>query len=448
MTDQRQLDRILGAFFVEGTDELPDRVIDAALAEIDHTQQRHAVHAPRMNRFVLSALAATAVVVALLIGIGLFLGSPNIGPPPVPNSSVEQSVAPGAEGHIVFTRTIHLRVGEEDCTVLNAGPSTGEGCYRSWIVVANQDGTGERWLFPDGPRTQSVVALSLDGAHLIVRGILPGTDFRLYLTDVNGSEPRLLDTGCVAPCAGDDGFAFSPDGSRLAFVRGYASDPRYPTGADSTVVAIMDLSTGKVAELESTRVANPELRLPCGYACGEGTDEGPHWSPDGLRLLYTRYNIGIPNQPRDVLDTATFVVDTNGDNLRQLAPTKLFARDAQWSPNGSLILFTSAVQWLTGEGANRQFNQKDVLYTIGPDGTGVSSLGINGRLPRWTRDGRIVFIQQGDGTTWVADADGQNSTRLDLADVATLTAIGCVVCPAPIIDPRVPLTMAYWVPAS
>ena len=40
MTDQRELDRLLGAYFVEGTNELADRVIDAALDQIDHTQQR------------------------------------------------------------------------------------------------------------------------------------------------------------------------------------------------------------------------------------------------------------------------------------------------------------------------------------------------------------------------------------------------------------------------
>ena len=37
MTDQRELDRLLDAFFVDGTDELADRVIDAALDQIDQT---------------------------------------------------------------------------------------------------------------------------------------------------------------------------------------------------------------------------------------------------------------------------------------------------------------------------------------------------------------------------------------------------------------------------
>ena len=50
MTDQRELDRLLGAYFVDGTDELADRVIDAALDQIDHTRSaapmRAAVEVP------------------------------------------------------------------------------------------------------------------------------------------------------------------------------------------------------------------------------------------------------------------------------------------------------------------------------------------------------------------------------------------------------------------
>jgi hypothetical protein len=47
MTDQRELDRLLDAYFVDGADELADRVIDAALDQVDHTDQRRAVRMPR-----------------------------------------------------------------------------------------------------------------------------------------------------------------------------------------------------------------------------------------------------------------------------------------------------------------------------------------------------------------------------------------------------------------
>ena len=78
MTDQRELDRLLGAFFVEGTDELADRVIDAALDQIDHTRQRRALRMPRRFQTMpmLTRLAAAAVIGVLAVGGTLFLLQP------------------------------------------------------------------------------------------------------------------------------------------------------------------------------------------------------------------------------------------------------------------------------------------------------------------------------------------------------------------------------------
>src|ERR1035437_7456802 len=88
MTDQRELDRLLGAFFADGTDELADRVIDAALDQIDHTRQLRVVRMPRrsstmqMNTFM--RFAAVAIIGALAIGFTLYVirpGQPALGGP-------------------------------------------------------------------------------------------------------------------------------------------------------------------------------------------------------------------------------------------------------------------------------------------------------------------------------------------------------------------------------
>src|SRR5450759_2447325 len=93
----RVLDRLLGAFFVEGTDELADRAIDAALDQIDHTRQRRAVRMPRrfstMN--MLTRVAAAAVIGVLAVGGTLYLvqrGQPAVGgPSPTPAASSSPS---------------------------------------------------------------------------------------------------------------------------------------------------------------------------------------------------------------------------------------------------------------------------------------------------------------------------------------------------------------------
>ncbi len=101
MTDQRELDRLLDAFFAEGRDELTDRVIDAALDQIDHTQQRRALRMPRrtwtMN--MPTRLAAAAVIGVLAVGGALYLMRPgqnevNGGPGPTVTAAPSVTPAP------------------------------------------------------------------------------------------------------------------------------------------------------------------------------------------------------------------------------------------------------------------------------------------------------------------------------------------------------------------
>ena len=91
MTDQRELDRLLDAYFVDGTDELADRVIDAALDQIDHTPQRRRIRAPwRFQTMPMSARVAAAAVIGVIAVAGaVYLIRPNqpaVGPPgPTPS---------------------------------------------------------------------------------------------------------------------------------------------------------------------------------------------------------------------------------------------------------------------------------------------------------------------------------------------------------------------------
>jgi len=74
MTDQRELDRLLDAYFVDGTDELADRVIQAALDQIDHTRQRRVLHVPwRFRPMTMPLRLGTAAVIGALVLGGAFL---------------------------------------------------------------------------------------------------------------------------------------------------------------------------------------------------------------------------------------------------------------------------------------------------------------------------------------------------------------------------------------
>ena len=100
MTDQRDLDRLLVAFFVEGTDELADRVIDSALDQITYTRQRRPLRAPwRLRPMTLPIRLATAAVIGVVAVGGAFYliqpGKPEAGGL-APTPGVSSSVAPAS----------------------------------------------------------------------------------------------------------------------------------------------------------------------------------------------------------------------------------------------------------------------------------------------------------------------------------------------------------------
>ena len=323
-------------------------------------------------------LLAAAALVGLLAGsavVGGFLTTRPV-PPVVPSQlpsvlpsgpqSIQPSIAP-AMGRIIYTRWRLLVDGEEDCDP----PGKFGHCRRASIFTSNADGSNERESFPEP--SSNVIAASSDGSKLIVSIIGPEGD-NLYLTDINGSQPHLIDTKCVDPCLGDGEFAFSPDGSRLAFARGIAKAGT-PDQIGS-VIAIMDLATGTVVQLDSTYASNPDLGDPCHSNCGEGDNRGPSWSPDGEHLLFPRTDIGIPNTPlsrkRFFNDKTVFVVDVDDRNLRQLTSKKLYIGSASWSPDGSLIVLTRSRDTLAAPGVDN-WQQLNDIYVVRPDGTGLAA---------------------------------------------------------------------------
>ena len=320
--------------------------------------------------------------------------------------------------------------------------------------VADADGGNARELFPESTDYRSIIDVSPTGDAMVFMApadIDGQTVSASYLATLGPTgdviAARVIsndvpDRACEGLCGMDSWHAFSPDGTHLAFVRIVRRDPDPEYG---TVIAIMDLATGEVDELEST------------WASGaEGGTSVPRWSPDGRHTpLHPRQD----HQPdQRVPDTGTFVVDVDGSNLRQLVDTALSARDGAWSPDGSTIAFTSAIAWLGVDqysGKRENFNEDSDVYTVRADGSDLRRLTnfaptrvdrgapvqVGGHVNGWTRDGRIVFTLlkwagEGDSTNlppevWVMDADGANARQLDGSSPAALNEVGCVDCPYP-----------------
>ena len=134
----------------------------------------------------------------------------------------------------------------------------------------------------------------------------------------------------------------------LAFV----TCPRAGSEANESVIAIVELATGEVTELDSTFASKVEdPGLPCAGKCDSGSNYGITWSPDGARLVFGRHSIGARG------DSTLLMVDVDGTDLHQIVPMDRHAVEPRWSPDGSAIAF---VQDTSDDASD--------IYLVRPDG--------------------------------------------------------------------------------
>jgi hypothetical protein len=384
MTDH-ELEKRLRAWYdaeVDGIEGAPADLRES-LAAIPASTPTTRRPMDRRRGFTLLAVAAVLVVGgALVAGTGLIRPTPVVTPPPnvavvppsgLPATPTPPSTAPALRpgGSIAFIGMVNKA---RSCF------RSKTSCPTARLSVVGSDGRGAHELFPDGMTSQGDVAWSSDGTRLLY-----SDDGKLYVTDAGGSPPLAVDTGCSSPCWGDSQVAFSRDGRSIAFVRG--------SDNGSTQIATMDLATGRVSELRST---------------ASDATAAPRWSPDGKEIVFFRFgekDSGGPVPPRL---SAVWVVDADGESLRQLSPARLPAQNPDWSPDGSRILFLSP----NGDGQD--------VYTMAPDGTDVRQLTPDGSSASagWTPDGQILFVRVASGAGgeapgwWTMDGDGTHAALL------------------------------------
>jgi Tol biopolymer transport system component len=283
---------------------------------------------------------------------------------------------------------------------------------RTDIYVVNPDGTRETRLTQTRERETNPV-FSPDGEKIaFIRGRDSEDVYQIekdiYVMNPDGTgERRLTHVAAGLTYPDSSQLAWSPDSEKIAFVDGS--------------VSAADIYTIDVDGTNRTRLTNSEPsadRLTgINYAA---------WSPDGEKIVFQRvYDVQESGSasasasagPGTSTISEIYVMNADGTDLRKLSIESAYpdASSPAWSPESKKIAFTVSRRNSRG------------ISTINADGTDQTRVTGNSSRFQWSPNGEITFVGAPPPATfepsdtidiYKISADGTNRTRLTHDDAS------------------------------
>ena len=280
------------------------------------------------------------------------------------------------------------------------------------IYLVRSDGTESHALFSDVSYRTLHPDWSPDGDQIAFDAETSRGN-EIWVVDADGTDATAIvrrSTDCAISCGEVAEPAWSPNGSKIAFVRLQLG----ASGLEAAVIEVQDIASGDRQVV---------FRAPSKTALDD-----PRWSPDGQSIVFTMTRYSDTN-----LGTATgsaiavISVTEDGAKPAVLTDWSMFASYPDWRPGSNEIVFST---YSLGE--FQATDEPSILYMIKPDGSGLIALTSFGRAdqratqPTWTPDGsRIIFTLVSnhagveDYPRHAAFIDANGTNLVDIGVVAT-----------------------------
>jgi Tol biopolymer transport system component len=245
--------------------------------------------------------------------------------------------------------------------VANSVDVDGQTDLEIWVI--NADGSGPTQLTNNTVFSDNEPAWSPDGSQIAFVSARTGdTDRNIYVMNSNGSNPVNVTPNSPAGCSPncyqghDDSPAWSPDGSKIAYVHGYGTLANPFAGGGFPNIWVMD-SNGN----NKTNVSDISTR----------SDTAPAWSPQGDKIAY----VG------NATNNNIYVMNSDGSNQVPVDTSSSNDLNPDWQPNppacditgtsgnDTALSGTTADETICGLGGNDTINGgggNDILMG-GPD---------------------------------------------------------------------------------